>query len=214
MKKTLPLLAFTIIFGWLPCHSQTKNWNWSLEYSFSNSNPTFKSNTPELEEQLNKNCSPDFGNAFLILGGYQLNEKFSSHIGIAYRSMSYKNDSISLERVNLIENTTRGIEIPLNFDYHISSTGWLIGIGASYFIGIKDQISYQLLNNNQRQSSVEKSNLKGLGYQLNVSKEFKPDNNHVLFIGLVGQNYNNLVTSESSQFGYLNLGFRLGIKFL
>lgn len=214
MKKTLPLLAFTIIIGWLPCYSQTKNWNWSLEYSFSNNNPTFQSDTDALEEQLNKNCSPNFGNAFLILGGYKINDKISSHIGVGYRSMSYKNDSISLERVNLIENTTQGIEIPLNFNYQISATGWVIGIGASYFLGIKDQISYQLLNNNQRQSSSEKSNLKGWGYQFNISKEFQPDNNHVLSIGLVGQNYNNLVTSESSQFGYLNLGLRFGIKFL
>lgn len=203
------LMALSLIV-----QSQDKRWNWSLQYSFSNNTPLFTSDNTLLSEKFNSSSTSNFGHALAIQSGYVLNEKLTIRLGLGYRSMSYRNDSISVEKVTLIESTTRGIEIPLNVDYQLTEKGWVLGLGGLYYMGLKDQLSYQLLNNNQRQSHTGNSELKGVGYQMSLSKEFKPDEKHILSAGVVGQHYPNVLNGTDGQMGYLNIGLRLGLIFL
>lgn len=204
--------GFFIVLS-LAVQSQDKRWNWSLQYSFSNNKPLFTSDNTLLQEEFNSSSTSHFGNAFTVLGGYVINEKLTIRCGVAYKSMSYKNDSIGVEKVTLIESTTRGIEIPVTVDYQMTDHGWVVGMGGLYYMGLRDQVSYQLLNNNQRQSYTGNSELKGVGYQLSLSKAFKPDDKHVLSMGIVGQHYPNVLNGANGQLGYLNIGLRLGLIF-
>ncbi len=204
--------GFFIVLS-LAVQSQDTRWNWSLQYSFTNNNPIFTFDNALLQEEFNGSSTSHFGNTLAVQSGYVFNEKLTFRCGLGYRSMSYKNDSINVEKVTLIESTTRGIEIPLTVDYQLTDKGWILGLGGLYYVGLKDLLSYQLLNNNQRQSHTANSELKGVGYQLSLSKVFMPDEKHILSMGIVGQHYPNVLNDAESQMGYLNIGLRLGLIF-
>jgi hypothetical protein len=210
-KYLLPLviLLLTLTNG----YTQNKPLTWQLGFSMDINQPRFETSTELLKDKLISNSSMGMGQSIGLGLGYSIHEKMDIRMSAQFKNMSYKNDSIGLDEVKLIEKSFQGIEIPLMVDYQFSEQGWIIGIGGQYYYGFQEQITYQLLNNNQRQKASVKSEAKGWGYQMELTKQFQPDDNHSIQIGLIGQNFPNLVKSENGQFGFMNLSLRLGLTF-
>ncbi len=195
-------------------YAQTKSWNWFLAYSYDINNPLFETSSETFNGKLQGNSSWGMGQSFGLGVGYKAGKKITLRLGAQFKGMSYKNDSIGLNDVKLIDKTFRGVEIPIIVDYQITESGWAIGIGGQYYHGFQEKITYQLLNNNQRQQAFEKSKATGLGIQMQLTKQFNPDDTHMIAIGLQGQLYPKLIESSDGQFGFMNLGLCIGLTFL
>jgi hypothetical protein len=206
----LLLLLFSVsnVFG------QTKKLNWHLAYSLQFNDPRFSNESETFNDKMENTSSAGLGQSFGLGLGYPIGKNLNLQLGAQFKSMSYKNDSIGIDAVNMISKSLRGIEIPAMLNYRFSESGWTLGLGGQYFYGLREQVNYQLLNNNQTQIAKEKSDTKGWGYQVELAKQFQPDENHILSLGIVGQQFPQLIKSDNGQFGFMNLGMRLGLTFL
>ena len=210
-KHLLPLLILllTLTNG----YTQNKPLTWHLGFSMDINQPRFETTSELLQDKLMSNSSMGMGQSIGLGLGYSIYEKLAVRMSAQFKNMSYKNDSIGLDEVKLIVNSFQGLEIPLMVNYQFHEHGWGIGIGGQYYYGFQEQITYQLLNNNQRQKASVKSEAKGWGYQMELTKQFQPDDEHNIQVGLIGQHFPNLVNSENGQFGFMNIALRLGLTF-
>jgi hypothetical protein len=211
IKKPITTALFLIIS--FISIGQEKSWHWSIEYAHGIGTPIFSNSNIELQENMESTIRSGFSQNVFIGGGCTFNEKWSINVGVGYKSLTYNNDSLGIEAVTMISKKFSGLEIPLLIQHPYSKKGWFIGIGGMYFKGIQDKTSYQLLNNNQRQHSKESSDLKGIGYQMQLGKQFKPDDHHVLSVRCIGQYYPNLHATSSNTFGFWDVSLGLGITF-
>ncbi len=206
----LLLLLFSVsnVFG------QTKKWNWYLAYSLQFNDPRFSNESETFNDKMENTSSAGLGQSYGLGFGYPIGKDLNIQLGGHFKSMSYKNDSIGIDAVNLISKSFRGIEVPVMLNYRFSENGWTLGLGGQYFYGLREQVNYQLLNNNQTQIANEKSATKGWGYQVELAKQFQPDEKHILSLGIVGQRFPHIIKSDNGQFGFMNLGIRLGLTFI
>jgi hypothetical protein len=210
-KHLLPLLILllTLTNG----YTQNDSFSWHLGFSMDINQPRFETTSAILKDKLMSNSSMGMGQSVGLGLGYTIYEKLDIRMSAQFKNLSYKNDSIGLDEVNLITKNFQGLEIPLMINYQFNEHGWGIGTGGLYYYGFQEQITYQLLNNNQIQKASIKSDAHGWGYQMELTRQFQPDNKHNIQIGIIGQHFPNLVKSENGQFGFMNLSLRLGLTF-
>lgn len=213
MKAKHPLLLVFLLLTIMKGYTQNKSLTWHLGFSMGINQPRFETTTAILKDKLASNSSSGLGQSVGLGLGYYIHENLDIRMSAQFKNMSYKNDSIGLDEVKLIATSFQGLEIPLMVNYQFNEHGWGMGIGGQYYYGFQEQTTYQLLNNNQRQKASVKLDAKGWGYQMELTKQFQPDDKHNIQIGIIGQHFPNLVTSENGQFGFMNLSLRLGLTF-
>jgi hypothetical protein len=193
--------------------AQNERLNWSISYTYGISIPHFTSDQSDLNAELKNNSQIGRCQEAVVSGGFMANEKLLLTLGVGYGSYNYKNDSLDIEVVSSIAQKIDGLVVPFQLKYSFSERGWYAGVGARYFKGIKENTSYLLLNNNQRQTTIVDSYLSGLGYQLQVGKQFKADEKHVIGIQCNGNYYPNLQQEANSTFGFLNISMGVDLTF-
>lgn len=204
-------LAFFILTTFL-ANAQHKKWSWSMDYSGGMSNPVFTNTNVPLQNELKNNAKRGYCQMAALRAGYAIRENLQLSFGAGYGDMSYKNDSLGIEATTLIAKKIKGFVAPIALEQNFSNGGWLMGIGCTYFRGLKDITSYELLNNNQRQRSRESSNLKGLGYVFQIGKRFELDEKHMLNLRCIGQYYPQLIGEHENKFGFWNISLGLGLS--
>jgi hypothetical protein len=211
MKHKKILIFILLLKLTFSSFAQDKNWHWSLEYAYGIATPLFQESNMNLQEKMKSTSSSGPGQHAIIGIDYNQKDKWTLRLGAGYKSLSYNNDSLGIDAVTMVSTKINGLEIPFLIQYPFSQKGWFVGVGGLYFIGFQDKTSYQLLNNNQRQQFRENSNFKGLGYQMQLGKQFKPDEKHTLNLRCIGQYYPNLSRNTANTFGFWNLALGLGI---